>query len=404
MLLDILEEHLEEAELLARRRDAALGSDAMDLAGLHTLELRLDAHLDALAITGGSVLSELGEDLGGSGGHVAFAWAAASLCTRTPSRREDVLRAARGASSPETTGVVSAWCYAPLDPSVRARLGAWVESADGSEVTAALEVLSFQRALDAVPMERFSRSPDPRVRAAAARAIGRMRRSDEGRALERLMRDPDPGIRDAALEAALLVRMPDTLARLRAIGDDERARTAEWLRLLASAGNRSDAEAIRTSLGMPHLGEAALSALATLGYGACAPMLVECMEDAAWARGAAVAFERITGIACPASGARPQSEQEEDDTFEDLRPIPDVPAVRRLWETRSADFDPGTRYRRGRPLRSEDWLTDPSRGSLQTRREELFRLWATSPKPCRDVPLDAPASRQRAARQEGGPL
>jgi hypothetical protein len=281
------------------------------------------------------------------------------------------------------------------------RLAGWLESAEASEASAALDVLSFHRELDAIRMEPFSRSPDARVRAAAARAIGRMRRFDEYRTVEVLVRDRDLGIRDAALEAALLVRMPDAQAHLRSCGDD--ARTPEWLRLLASVGGRSDAGVLRKCVEVPRLSEASLSGLATLGYRECASLLVGWMEVAPWARGAAAAFERITGLACPAPRGRPWSMQEEEDTFEDLRPVPDAPAVRRLWENRSAEFDPGTRYRRGRPLQAEAWTAESSHGSLLTRREEMFRLWATSPTPCRDVSLDAPASRQRAASQEGHP-
>jgi len=289
----------------------------------------------------------------------------------------------------------------PLDPPVRGRLAGWLESGEASEATAALEVLSFHRELDAIRMEPFSRSPDARVRAAAARAIGRMRRVDEWRTLSVLMRDRDLGIRDAALEAALLVRMPDAQVHLRSCCDDDDARTPESLRLLASIGGRSDAVVLRKSVQVPRLSEASLSGLATLGYGECASLLVGLMEAARWARGAAAAFERITGLACPTSRDGLRSPQEEEDTFEDLRSVPDPPAVRRLWEIRSAEFEPGTRYRRGRPLQAEAWMAESSHGSLLTRREEMLRLWATSPTQCRDVSLDAPASRQRAASQEG---
>jgi uncharacterized protein (TIGR02270 family) len=395
VLLDILEEHLEETEILWSRRRSALGSPVLDLAGLEALEARLRAHLDGVALGVSEAPGGLEARLRGGDADEAFAAAAALLLTRGRDSRAHVLDALREATPHGRAGIVEALCHLPLAEEVERALRVIVAAAGDARLGPALEVLSFHRRIPVAAIEPAVSADDAGTRRAAARAIGRVGGPAAWNAA--LAEDAEAGVRDEALAAAARRGQPWALERLRNMCRDSRRVTPEAIRLLSCLGDRGDVETLLGLARRAELGEAALEGLATLGLVECIGPVLELVTDGRLARAAGEAFRRITGLEVPARRDEPQSTEREDRTFEDLRPLPDVDAMRASWRARASDFAPGRRWRHGQALSLERTTTAPHEGDLRTRREELTRLWARAPGLFPNLELDAPAARQRMA-------
>ncbi|OGF13735.1 MAG: hypothetical protein A2W00_03675 [Candidatus Eisenbacteria bacterium RBG_16_71_46] len=393
MLLDILEEHLEETEILWSSRRITMRSPNLDLRGLAALEARLSAHLEGLALGARESRESLEAALTGCDTDRAFAAAAALLTTRDPGARQGVRQALAVSLPPARRGITEALCHMPLKDDTRAALEIQLERSAGLD-PAAIEVLSFHRCLPDGNLALAVPGGDRETRRAAARAIGRM----GGRAdwAQWLVGDDDQAVRDLALQAAARCGLPWAHRKLRLVcGDGERV-SPESLRLLACLGDRSDIELLRTCAHRHELGDAAVAGLGTLGYTGCVDALMEVVGDARLARAAGRAFKRITGLEPPVIAEQSSGLEIEDATFEDLRPIPDAGATRALWRERRAGFDAHIRWRDGEPLETGRWKQAPYLGDLLTRREELTRLWMQEPALFPKLELDAPVARQRA--------
>lgn len=395
MLLDILEEHLEETEILWSRRRAEVCSPRLDLRGLAALDERLSAHVDGVGLGAREAPRGLESKLLGRDADEAFAAAAGLLRARGRSRREQVLDALREATQQGRAGIVEALCHLPLAEELERDLKAIVIAAEEGRLGPALEVLSFHRLLPSAAIEPAVSAEDPATRRAAAHAIGRV--GGQTAWITALGVDADAGVRDAALAAAVRRGQSWVLERVRSVSQDSRRVTPEAIRLLACLGDQSDIETLHALARRAELGDAALAGLATLGLVECIGPALELVTDGRLARAAGEAFHRITGLEVPAARCEPQNPDTEDRTFEDLRPLPDVEAIRALWRARASDFTLGQRWRYGRTLAVERWMIAPHEGDLQTRREELTRLWARAPELFPTLELDAPAARQRMA-------
>jgi hypothetical protein len=207
-------------------------------------------------------------------------------------------------------------------------------------------------------------------------------------------------VREAALEAGVRLGLSWSRARLREIAGRDAEATPQTLQLLGSVGDRRDVSLLAGRLASAPLAEAAMAALATLGYVEAIPVLIECMARDGAARGAGGAFHRITGLGAVPNEKRGPSREEDDADFHDLRPLPDRELAARAWRAAAACFHPDSRYRNGDPLSSETWLLDPHRGDLLTRREELTRMWFGDPSRLATLDPDAPVSRQRRLTAE----
>lgn len=395
MLLDILEEHLEEVEILWSRRRSALRSPALDLAGLEALEERLRAHLDGVTLGAREAPGRLETRLRGGDADETFAAAAALLLTHAPGSYAHVLDALCGATPHGRAGIVEALCHLPLAGEVERALRATFDAAGDGKPGPALEVLSFHRLLLPAEIEPAVAAGDAETRSAAARAIGRV--GGEAAWAIALSEDADVHIRDAALAAAARRGQPWALERTRYVCRDPRRATPGAIRLLACLGDRNDVGTLHGLASGSELGEAALEGLVILGLRECIDPVLDLMAEGRLARAAGEAFHRITGLEVPARWDEPQSPESEDCSFEDLRPLPDVEALGASWRKRAADIVPGQRRRCGRVLAAERWTTAPQGGDLKTRREELTRLWARAPGLFPNLELDSPAARQRMA-------
>ena len=394
MIADILVEHLEEAEILWARRRGARYSPDLNFTQLEALEGRLEAHLEGLALGLDGLRPSCEEAIEGGDEDRAFVAAALLLRSGAAESEARVLEHFPRRPPAARRGILEALCHLPLSEPSRCTLEGFVYGSGETSIAAGLEVLGFHRVLEADLLRRSARAGAPELRLAAARAAGRVAAAHE--VIESLAQDRDVRVRDAALHSALQHGLPDARSRLREIVTS-RAVTRPALGLLASVGEPEDAALLGQRLDSPVFGEAALAGLATLANPDAVPMLLDAMEVPFLARAAGQAFVRITGIDLLELATVAATPDEEDAHFEDLRPVPDAAATRRLWQAQAGAFGAGLRWRDGRRLGPDDWIADPHRGDLLTRREELFRLWMTRPGSVPAIELDAPARRQRCA-------
>jgi hypothetical protein len=335
---DIMTEHSEEIEILWSRRRSALWSPRETLDTLATLERRLDAHIDGLALDTDGAHECFERGLNGGDADAAFASAATLLRQKSLSSIGRVFGALAAARPGARAGIGEALRYEPLAPAVEQRLeDALVGASDGPvAVIAGAALLAHDR--------RPWRATGPSL--AIARAACSRPGSD-----------------------------------------------AASLFVLGCAGDASDVPALARAAEAPATAESAIRALGSLAIPEAVEALVDLMRWEASGPAAGEAFWRITGLDVVPRAALPSDEA--DEHFEETRPRPDATRTRALWVSRAASLAGGGRWRQGRPIDARCWLAAPHAGDLLTRREEITRLRANDPGALAKLDLDAPASRQR---------
>jgi|GEM_PF-3433722 len=396
---DILVEHLEEADFLLGLRQRALASPDFDLPALAKLERRLDAHLDGLALGGERTRHELAAGLTADDPWRVAAMAAGMLAMDDRGASAQVLDLVPEDAAHPSPGVAVALRYLPLQPEVQQKLVSWLEDKAPGRLALAWRILGSHGVAIAADPATAADHDDPAVRAAVAEALGygQTPRMD---LLARLWRDEDLEVRHQAALSRARIGDPDLLTNLReTIGATEQPPSWE-IELLACLGDRSDVDLLVRMVAeappdAPHA-EAAIDGLATLGLAEAVPALLTAMEGAVpLATAAGQAFVRITGLELPALPETEVSPEEEDETFEDLRPRPDPVRCRELWAELADAWASETRWRQGKELDSASWLAQPADGDLLTRREEITRLRYYEPAAWSTLELDARADRQQ---------
>lgn len=396
---DILIEHLEEADFLLGLRQEALRSPDFDLTALAQLERRLDAHLDGLVVGGERTLYELSPELSADDPWRVAAMAAALLALNDDDARRQVLALVPDDGTHASPGIAEALRYLPLHPDVERELLGWLESPAPGRLALAWEVLGFHRVAIAANPAPLVAHEDPAVRGAVAAAIGcgQHRHPD---LLAGLWRDEDAAVRMRTGQARVRSGDPALLPDLREAISSPQSPAPWEIELLACLGDATDAALLAARLTdgtlEPHQSEAVVGGLATLGLPESVPALLNAIEgDPSLAPAAGQAFARITGLELPPAQEEELTEEEENESFEDLRPRPDPAGCRELWADLADSAAPEVRWRGGEELDSEQWLAQPDGGDLLTRREEITRLCYAEPDAWRGLELDAPAARQR---------
>src|SRR5258706_4758434 len=201
MIIDIVDEHLEEAEILWSRRRGALRSSSLNLSRLGALEARLEAHLDGIAPGLDARLAACDDALAASDEDRAFVAAALLLRSGAPGHPARVLERFSDRAPASRRGILDALCHLPLSGSSRRTLEGFVGGADESSTAAGLEVLGFHHVLDASLLPRLARAEASELRLAVAQAAGGLPGAPEG--VDGLARGRDVRGRDPALQAAI---------------------------------------------------------------------------------------------------------------------------------------------------------------------------------------------------------
>lgn len=398
ILVDILEEHLEEAAFLWQARETALDSRDYDLDDLAELEERFLAHLDGLAVGGKEGWKLLRPKLAEGEAGEAAAAALVALEGGDRERIEQVRQAFPAADGEVLLGLADAFRHATYADAARF-LESQLEAESGAVRAAATEALGFRRwPLAPGSVRALLDDADARVVAAAVRAVGRLGLTEFTSRVETLQgAESDPLVRGEAWAAGLLLGGARSLARCREAVTSRAGHADRAAVLVGLAGRPEDAALLTKALGEPELARASVIALGLLGDPTGVDALIRSAGNPDLARLAGEAVSRITGVRLGDAGltgepAMPAGTQEEaeaeaddeivDDPDEGL-PVPDPERLRAWWDENAANYDPETRWRWGRPYGPEVLLEILRRGNLPERRDAAFELALADPgRPC----------------------
>ena len=381
IMLEIVEQHAEEAAFLWLLRNEATHAPHYRLEQLAELDERVGAHLDGLRIAGDEGWEIVRHQLEWREPGEVFAAAHVALQSQDRRRIVEVLDVAT-ASTELARGFVSAlgWFpYAVVQP--------YVESLVTSQAPVARRIgigaAGVHRRDLGSRLEQAVAHDQLTVRSRALKAAAELGRRDLlPYCREDLGAELDEARYWSAWSTVLLGDREATKA-LWDIADDGGPLSEPACDLAARCARHGEARAWQRRLATRReRGQLAIVAARALGDPALVPWLLDVMTVDEFARPAAEAFSFITGVdlgAAKLSRKRPNriaggptddphDENVAMDPDEDL-PWPEPRAIIRWWSEHDAEFTPGVRYLAGRPIRLDAmrevlvWGTQRQRGA-----------------------------------------
>jgi uncharacterized protein (TIGR02270 family) len=386
MIIDVVEQHAEEAAFLWSRRDAATDQPQYTLADLGELEERLEANLDGLRVAGAQggecAWAQLAA-IGGAG--ELFVPMVLAFESRDESRIERGLAFAAGApaSWPGLSGALG-WVSSRA---LRGRAVAWLDADTPFRRLLGVVACSLHRADPGARLESLL-ADDPVVGRRAIRLAGELGRVDLRDRLRPALAAEDEESRFwAAWSAALLGDRAPAIPILQqfAVGDGPH----KW-RALDLVVRLMDREATRAWLrGLSRDGQHArllVVASGVFGDPATVPWLIERMSDPGLARVAGESFSAVTGVDLSAErldrsapgdfSAGPTDDPGDEDVAmdpDDGLPWPDPAKVEAWWRTHRT-LTRRVRHLGGRPLDRESCLAVLRAGNQSQRRAAAYEL------------------------------
>lgn len=379
VMMDVLEEHLDEAAFLWSQWESALLSPLFDLADTAEVEERLLAHLDGLVLGGESAVTELllpALETEEAPRISAAAWAL--LAGGGKKEREETLAVFQAGDAVQRAGVRRALELSGQEGLVVA-LRKFLQSEEAAVRLLAFEALAFRgQAPEETRMAWLYRDDAEQV-IAALREPRPLPLSTVQSILPQLLVDPRPGVRETAILAGLVSGARSAWKTCRKVAEEGGAGRRQCLLLLALGGEAQDMEWLVGLLREPALRSDVLWALGFSGHAAAAEACLEWMDAGPLAALAGEAFSAITGLKLEGMYRKELEEAaealvplEEEDLEANLVPGPEaslpVPlreAVASWWHKARKDFERGTRYLRGVRLGPAEFLaalrTEPMR-------------------------------------------
>jgi uncharacterized protein (TIGR02270 family) len=371
VMMDILEEHLDEAAFLWSQWERALVAPDFDLSETAECEERLLAHLDGLVVGGEPaeelLLPALETDEATRISSAAFALLAG------PGQRglQETLSVLHTGDAVQRAGIQRA-----LELSEREGLAQTLlkllEGTDAALRLLAFQVLSFRGGAPQETRVKWLYHDAAEVVIAALRDPRSLPRDATQSILPQLLVDPRPGVRAAAIETGLISGARAAWKACREVAEKGEAGRRHCLVLLALGGDEQEVEWLLGLLREPALRSDVLWALGFSGRIAAAEACLEWMGEASVAALAGEAFSAITGLRLEGSYRQvsaegeeveepiPLEEEELDAELmlepESVLPLPEPDAVAAWWKTARKDFDRGARYLRGRAFDADALL------------------------------------------------
>ncbi len=387
-LVDILEEHLEEADFLRQQRDQALASREYNLNDLAEVEERLLAHLDGLLLGERPAWKLLEAVLSGGGEGEVFAAAFVALESQDRVRIERVSTLFAEAEGEVFSGIQDVLRHTSY-PGIEEVLRPLLHFDKGAVRAAALDVLSFRRLpVEEGELHNSLKDDDVAVTACALGAVGRLRFARLKLPVEQLQNAPDACVRREAMRASLLLGVDSALSRCRQAVVQRSEETADAMTLLGLAGGPEDAGLLIELMGDQALARAAIVSLGALGCVTAIEPLIRTAEDPKLARIAGEAVRRITAVnleqerlVADSSGPVPaEAEDQEGETDPDAGlPFPDPAKLDSWWRANASAYDRNLRYRHGRSYGREVLIEILKTGTLPERHDAAFELAVVSP-------------------------
>ncbi|WPB78297.1 TIGR02270 family protein [Archangium violaceum] len=386
VMMDVYEEHLDEAAFLWSRWEHALVAPEFNLEGTVELEKRLLAHLDGLALGCEPVAEAILKPALESGDAPRCSAALWSLLANSglmePAALLELLRAA-----PEDS---LAALGRALELNEREEVGAALRPLlkDGNAPLQALtlEVLAFRGELPpGVGVELLSH-PDEQVVAAALRSLQPLPWELLSRELPRLLADGRPKVQEAAIETGLLSGSRAAWEACRNAVKGRGEMGLGTLLLLALGGEEQDIQLLIARATSAVADDGALFALGFTGQIPAMETCLNLMGQQPLAALAGEAFSAMTGLHLAASYVLQPREEEslpplEEDLEHDLGPkpedglpIPDREAVAIWWTQARKNFNRGERYLRGVAFSIDGLLGELERGPMRRRHAHALEL------------------------------
>ncbi|WDT75869.1 MAG: TIGR02270 family protein [Candidatus Manganitrophus sp.] len=374
ILIDILEEHLEEADFLFQQRTNALTDRAYDLDGLAELEERLLAHLDGLVIGGKEAWALLEPKLAGGEVGEVFAAAFVALESGEPARIELLQKTFGEGEGPLLDGIRHALRHTP-SPEIEKIVRPSLHSEKGAVRAAAIDLIGFRRLpLESRLLQAGLQEKDPLVVAAAANAVGRLRLADLKNEIEGGLESDAASVRLEAMRAGLLLKSERALSRCRKAVQERVEEGGEAILLLGLLGHPEDGPLLVNALGEAALARNAVMSLGLLGRAAGMEALIQCTADPKLARWAGEAVRTVTGVdlekenlVAPKAEAKAEEEDELEDDPDEGLPVPDPAKVETWWRKNASRFDKKARYRKGQPYSPQKLIELLHTGTLPER-------------------------------------
>lgn len=388
MMLDILEEHLEEADFLWQQRENALADRVYTLNDLAELEERLLAHLDGLVLADKDGWDLLKPKLAGGEVGEVFAAAFVALESGDAARIEHVRNVLVEVDGDVLSGIRYALRHtnsSEAEKLVRPLLS----SAKSPIRAAALDVLSFRWVpIDVGVLQGLLNDKDPIVVAAAVTAVGRLRVVQLKEQVEQVLGAENSIVRREAMKAGLLVGSQKALDAARNAVKKRAEEANDALILVALSGRSEDLALLTDAFNDPALVRGAITSLGLLGNIAAMELLLQRTADLKLSRLAGEAISRITGVdlkrgslsaeAPSTAGPKTDVESEDDDEFEvdpnEGLPFPDPSKLSAWWRANASRFDKKLRYRKGAPYSQQVLSEILQTGTLPDRHHAAFEI------------------------------
>lgn len=387
ILIDILEEHMEEADFLWQQRKNALTDRVYNLTDMAELEERLLAHLDGLVLGEKEAWKLLEPTLSSGGEGEVFTAAFVALDSRVSTMIDLVNKTFSEAEGDVLNGI----CYAykhTMNSEVENILCPLLDSDNGLILAASIDSLSFRRnSIDANKLQTFLSNKDPKIVTATLKAIRRLRVSQLREDVERLLENEIIEVRIEAIKTGLLLGSRKTLEACRRMIIKRIEGTDQLIEYPGLMGQPDDVNILMNALKEPGLVRNAVTALGLLGNISTIELLIQCAADPKLSRLAGESLSIITGVDLgkeklvaekpqePKESSLTEEEEEEfvTDPDEDL-PYPDAEKLNAWWRSNAAKFDKRVRYRNGKPYDKQVLIEILRNGNLPDRHYAAFEL------------------------------
>jgi uncharacterized protein (TIGR02270 family) len=364
IIAHVIEQHAEDAAVLAANRSALVKAPNVRLKRLQQFDQRLSAHLDGLRLAGEEAWALCQAALETPSPGAVFTLGVGALEVGNASRF-DALIALVQAVPEACAGLLQAIGW--VEPSrLQGRIASLLGDRDGFRRLVGIAACATHRVDPGIEPRRFLEDVNPAVRARAFRTAGDLGLSDLVSCCVGATRgDDNPEVQFwAARSAVLLGGRQAAIDTLMTHALQSGAHAPRAFRLALQAVRVAAAHAVLLDLPRDQDGTRRLiEGSGIAGDPAYVPWLITHMSDLKTARLAGEAFTLIAGVDMGADALdRPAPENFEsgpnddpDDPDVDLDPDdglpwPDVPKVERWWADNESRFQKGTRYFMGVPV------------------------------------------------------
>jgi uncharacterized protein (TIGR02270 family) len=365
IILEVLEQHTEEAAFLWVLRDSAVYEPHYALSDLSKLDNRLDAHIDGLRIAGGPGWEICKEALAWEEAGEIFTAGVLAFESGIEERIQVVLEAV-GDNYELSRGLISVLGWIPFQQ-IESHALKFIEDESSALRGIGLAAYSVHRQDPGKPLTNSLTDSDIALRARALRSVGELGRKDLVLFLKDHLNEENENCRYFAARSAAIFGDASAIPVLRSIAVNGGAHAEKSCALaLRTMALPDSLEWLRELAQEPDHKRLAVTGYGVLGDPMSVSWLIQMMAVPELARAAGESFTMITGVdiayedlegewsegfeAGPTES--PEDEDVEMDPDEDLS-WPEPELISEWWNKNKNNFRNSTRYLCGKPINEE---------------------------------------------------